>query len=128
MKTGSIVGAIDYHSYGQLILRPWGDTRTNPPNNDKLTELGTLMRSAILSAGGVAYTSQKSYDLYPTTGSADDWYYDNAAKIKLVYTFEVRDTGKNGFILPTSEIIPTGKENLAAFIVFAEYVKKQLDN
>eukprot|EP01120_Amphizonella_sp_Union-15-10_P014818 TRINITY_DN7348_c0_g1_i3.p1 TRINITY_DN7348_c0_g1~~TRINITY_DN7348_c0_g1_i3.p1 ORF type:complete len:453 (-),score=96.70 TRINITY_DN7348_c0_g1_i3:111-1370(-) len=126
-KTGSIVGAIDYHSYSQLILRPWGDTTTNPPNNANLMELGTRIRSAILGAPGVAYTSQKSIDLYATTGSASDWYMVNTVSYsKYAYTIELRDTGRNGFVLPVSEILPTGIENLAGFIEFATYIRSKL--
>lgn len=36
------------------------------------------------------------------------------ANIKYVFAIELRDTGKNGFNLSTSEIIPTGLEALYA--------------
>jgi len=42
------------------------------------------------------------------------------ANIKYVFALELRDTGKDGFNLSTSEIIPTGKE---AFCAISELVK-----
>jgi len=42
------------------------------------------------------------------------------ANIKYVFALELRDTGKYGFNLPTSEIIPTGQE---AFCAISELPK-----
>jgi hypothetical protein len=36
------------------------------------------------------------------------------ADIKYSYTFELRDTGNYGFVLPTKFIIPTGEETFDA--------------
>jgi len=50
-----------------------------------------------------------------TAGCADDWAKEIAG-IKYAYTFEVRDTGKYGFLLPPEEILPTAQETMKAFI------------
>lgn len=42
-------------------------------------------------------------------GGADDWAY-GVAGIPYVYTIELRDTGRYGFILPKEYITPTGEE------------------
>lgn len=42
-------------------------------------------------------------------GGADDWAF-GVAGIPYVYTIELRDTGRYGFILPKEYIIPTGEE------------------
>lgn len=42
-------------------------------------------------------------------GGADDWAY-GVAKIPYVYTVELRDSGRYGFMLPKDQIIPTGEE------------------
>lgn len=39
---------------------------------------------------------------------------------KIVYTFELRDRGRHGFLLPTKEIIPTALETLDALITVLE--------
>jgi len=55
-----------------------------------------------------------STDLYSdaAAGSASDWAFSKSgAAIKYSYTFELRDKGQNGFIMPQSKIIPTGNSN-----------------
>jgi hypothetical protein len=41
------VGAIDWHSYGQLILRPWGYSNATAPEDAWLKELSTEMANII---------------------------------------------------------------------------------
>lgn len=118
---GPFYGAIDYHSYSQLILRPYGWTTTLPPNNALATTVGNGIRTKILAVNGVSYTSEASWELYYTTGTAQDWYYSEA-KVPLSYTIELRDTGTYGFQLPASQIKPTGAENWAGFVYFIQAV------
>jgi hypothetical protein len=42
-----IIGAIDWHSYGQLILRPWGWTADPAPDEEQLAQLGDEMKELI---------------------------------------------------------------------------------
>lgn len=42
------------------------------------------------------------------SGITVDWAYDNG--IKYAFSFELRDTGRYGFLLPATEIIPTAQE------------------
>jgi hypothetical protein len=37
----------------------------------------------------------------------------------VAFTSELRDTGQFGFVLPDSEIVPTGVEQMAATVEFA---------
>jgi len=120
-KNGPFIGAIDFHSYSQLILRPYGWSRQLPPNDAQAKLVGDTIRATILAVHNQAYTSQPSWALYPTTGSAQDWYY-GGAKIPLSYTIELRDTGRYGFQLPANQIIPTAEENWAAVKYFATYI------
>jgi len=125
-KNAPIIGAIDWHSYSQLILRPWGWTRNDSPDEQLLKSIGDGIRQAVLESGGVPYTSQKSIDLYTTTGTASDWFYDDEASATNLgfraagYTIELRDTGRYGFLLPPSEIIPNGEEMVPAVLYFAQ--------
>lgn len=70
--------------------------------------------------------------MYPTSGTANDWYYGDEVKNTLGqpaygYTIELRPSSAsfNGFVQPASEILPTGEEEVEAFFAFAKYV---LDN
>jgi len=113
--------ALDFHSYSQLILRPAGWTNTPTANETVLSAVGTGIRSAILAVNNIAYTSQRSYQLYQTTGTSTDyWYY----KSNIVYSYciELRDTGNYGFQLPANQILPTGRENFAGLKYWANYL------
>lgn len=47
-------------------------------------------------------------------GTTIDWAYDNG--VKYSFTFELRDTGRYGFLLPSSQIIPTATETWPALL------------
>jgi hypothetical protein len=59
---------------GQLILRPYGWTNADSPDEAVHRTLGAAMAAAIAGVSSEAYTSQKSIALYATSGSASDWY------------------------------------------------------
>jgi len=114
--TGStVLFAIDYHSYSQLILSPYGWTRNNPPNKSTLTTLGSGIASTIRAAYGLTYVSQGSWELYFTSGGATDWF-NSKGMVPIAYTIELRDTGQYGFLLPEAQIIPCSIENWNAFL------------
>jgi hypothetical protein len=58
---------ITLHSYSQLVLWPWGWTSADSPNHTQLQTLGRKM------AYFNSYTPQQSNDLYPTSGTSDEW-------------------------------------------------------
>ena len=110
----NLVGFIDYHSYGQLILWPWGYTTNSPPDWVELDRIGRLMKEHVESAYGVQYREgQTSRTLYLASGVSNDWAYG-------VYrvpgmSIELRDTGSFGFLLPPDQIRATQHENYLAF-------------
>lgn len=60
---------VSLHSYGNLVLYPWGNVADAAPN-----EVGLKQISDKLGALS-GYTSQRSIDLYTTSGTTDDWAY-----------------------------------------------------
>jgi len=120
---GPFILAVDYHSYSQLILRPYGWSRNPAPNEAVSKLVGDGIRDAIRGVHSKTYTSEASWELYITSGSAQDWWYSEA-KVPFSYTIELRDTGAYGFVLPPAQIIPTGEENYAAFLYYSAYVLK----
>lgn len=96
---------VDLHSYGELILFNWGDDEnqtTQPPMNfrnpaydarrglqgdasyreyippadqDAVRQGGERMQVAIAAVRGTSYTVQQSFELYPTSGTSDDYVY-----------------------------------------------------
>lgn len=47
-------------------------------------------------------------------GTTIDWTYDHG--VKYSFTLELRDTGYYGFLLPSTQIIPTATETWAALL------------
>jgi len=126
MKTlGNIKAAVDIHSYSQLLLRPYGWTTAPPPNDRQLFTLGAEMQTIIRNTHGMQYKNDASWQLYYTTGTAQDWYFSKA-NISIAYTFELRDTGRFGFLLPANQIIPSGEEIWAALFHLSKYVYNSL--
>ena len=105
---------IDWHSYGQYILTPYGYScsavASNQAEHDSLAA-GT--GSAIRAQGGTTWTTGPSCrTLYATSGSSTD-YLGDVAGAEFSLTVELRDTGANGFVLPASQILPSGREQWA---------------
>lgn len=55
-------------------------------------------------------------------GCSVDWGHGTLGA-KYSYVVELRDTGRYGFTLPESQIIPTGQETYAGVMALLEYVK-----
>jgi len=121
IANGPFTATVDYHSYGQLIMRPYGWTNVPPTTDPILKTVGDTWRERVLAVNGVSYTSQNAYQLYYTSGGARDWYFSEG-KVPYSFTVELRDTGTYGFELPAAQIIPTGDENYAGFLYYLGFV------
>ncbi len=92
----NLVAYLDWHSYSQLILRPYGYDYIVAPEPDEslMAQMGDAMAAAILGTHGKSYTSEPSYNLYLASGIAPDWGYDIGGAFS--WTIELRDTGSYG--------------------------------
>jgi hypothetical protein len=72
---------ITLHSYGDLVLWPWGHSNSLPPDSLALQRLGERM------ARFNDYEPAQSVGLYPTSGTTDDWSYGTLGLAS--YTFEI---------------------------------------
>ena len=59
------------------------------------------------------------------SGGTIDWTYNQG--IKYSYTFELRDTGHYGFLLPANQIIPTAQETWLALMAIMKHAYKTSD-
>ncbi|CBX93159.1 similar to carboxypeptidase A1 precursor [Plenodomus lingam JN3] len=105
---------LDIHSYGQYILWPYGyNCNLVPENSAQHRTLATRAQSAIQAVSGTPYTVGPSCStLYATTGSSTD-YTDVVGNATYSYTYELRDTGRFGFVIPANQIQPTVRETWA---------------
>lgn len=110
-----LVAHLDLHSFGQLVLYPWGDVFEPAPDDAALSATANAMADA-MDAGGAGYTAIQGVDLYPAAGNAIDWSYGDAGLHAV--TMELRPTDEEiGFVLPPGEIVPVGDEVFAGLWV-----------
>ncbi|WP_030749971.1 M14 family metallopeptidase [Streptomyces sp. NRRL F-5135] len=99
-----IKAAIDFHTYSELVLWPYGYTTADTApglTQDDRDAFATVGREMAASNG---YTPEQSSDLYITDGSIDDWLWGNQ-KI-FAYTFEMYPKGASGGgFYPPDEVI-----------------------
>ncbi|XP_059849384.1 carboxypeptidase B-like [Hypanus sabinus] len=120
-KYKGIKAYITMHSYSQMCLFPYSYTYSLAPD---YKELNFIARNAVMvlrSLYGTRYTyGPGSLTIYPSAGGSDDWAYDIG--IKYSFTFELRDLGQYGFLLPESQIKPTCEETMLAINYITSYV------
>lgn len=120
---GNFKAFVSIHSYSQMLLYPYGYTKT--PVRDQ-TELHNLAKKAITDLASL-YGTRYRYGsiintIYQASGGTIDWTYNQG--IKYSYTFELRDTGRYGFILPANQILPTAKETWLALMAIMDHTSK----
>ena len=112
----------DMHSYGQLLLHPWGFTSAPPPGHSLYQRLGAEMAALILAVHGRTYDYGPAYTtLYPVSGDLTDWAW--GAQHAYSTVIELRG---NDFVLPPSEIIPNCEEILPAALHLANRMIRPL--
>lgn len=104
---------IDWHSYGQYILLPYGyncDVRAS--NHARQTTLAQGLAQRIQQSYGTQFTYGPACStLYLTTGDSTD-YITDVAGAEFAWTIELRPTSSsgNGFVLPANQILPSAIE------------------
>lgn len=120
-------GYIDFHSYSQSILYPYGYSCEEEPRDKE-----NLLELAYGIAKVIRWTSGKHYSVLPlcndrefdsedgSGGCALDYMY----KIHAIWAFQIklRDTGNHGFLLPKKNIVPVGKEIYNSVKYFCDFI------
>lgn len=111
---------IDWHTYSELILWPYGftydDTAPGLTQDDR--DAHAALGQNMAATNG--YTPEQSSDLYITDGTIDDWMW---GQFKIFsYTFEMYPrSGGGGFYPPDEQIVPQTTRNREAVLRFLEY-------
>ena len=114
-------GVINYHSYSQEILYPWGYTQKPIRDHRDWTLISNLakrMHMAIESVHGEYYDPKQSSQFYPTAGGASDWIYGIYGIPAFTIELRPAERWQGGFRLPANQILPTYEENKPAAFEF----------
>ncbi|WP_395363073.1 M14 family metallopeptidase [Streptomyces sp. YH02] len=99
-----ITAAIDFHTYSELVLWPFGWTTANTAPGMTLDDRNAFAAVGGKMAASNGYTPEQSSDLYITDGSIDDYLWGTHRIFG--YTFEMypSSSGGGGFY-PPDEVI-----------------------
>lgn len=100
--------ALNYHTYSNLLLYPWGYINQPTPDNAIFAEYtADMTRYNNYTAG------QAPVILYDVNGSTDDWMYgEQTTKPKILSLTPEVGSSSDGFWPPQSRIFPLAQENL----------------
>ncbi|CAL8319352.1 carboxypeptidase A5 [Gadus morhua] len=117
---GNMKAFVSIHAYSQMLLFPYGFTKSPARDHGELNELAKKAITNLASLYGTRYRYGSIINtIYQASGGTIDWTYDQG--IKYSYTFELRDTGRYGFILPANQILPTAKETWLALMTIMDH-------
>lgn len=102
VENHNFVMAFNNHSYGNLLLYPYGYAENVPTPEDALFE---AVGDELVSRNG--YTNQLSSDLYPAAGDSDDFMYGTVGTHTKIYAY-TPEIGPS-FWPSSNEIIPIAK-------------------
>ncbi len=99
-----IKAAIDFHTYSELVLWPFGYTYSDTAPGLTADDLAVFKKIGTSMAASNGYTPEQASDLYITDGTIDDWLWGNQKIFS--YTFEMypASSGGGGFY-PPDEVI-----------------------
>ncbi|HEX6864475.1 MAG TPA: M14 family zinc carboxypeptidase [Thermoanaerobaculia bacterium] len=108
---------IDFHSYGELVMWPYGYTTADVPADMTVDDHDTLVAMGQAMAATNGYTPQQASDLYITDGGVRDWLY--GAHRVFSFTFEMYPvtSGQGGFY-PPDEVIPAQTSRNRAAVLY----------
>lgn len=112
-QTTGIKFYVDWHSFSQLILLPYGYSCSAQASNlNTQTTLAAGVSSAIKGVNGLTFKYGPTCStIYQTAGGSND-YVQDVAKADLAWAVELRPASSSGggFAVPASNILPSGKE------------------
>ncbi len=111
------VAGISYHSYSELVLYPYGYAYgVVAPDQEALEELAIDMAVTIPAQNGGNYTPLPGWDLYPCTGTTDDYSYGTHG----IFSFTIELATE--FIPPAGQVGGICEDNIDAAMILLDRV------
>ncbi|MDX2115912.1 MAG: M14 family zinc carboxypeptidase [Planctomycetota bacterium] len=118
-------GHVDLHTFSQLVLSPYGYTSELPARQAEIGPVTDAQLQAMAAVfGGTWIGGPANETLYAASGTAPDWTF--TATGALAFTYELRDTGFYGFVLPPEQIVPAAREAYAGILALADHIVRRL--
>ncbi len=113
---------LSYHSYGELLLYPWGYTYAFTPEHEIFQALG----DRLTADNGYLPGNPAMGAIYITNGDSDDWGYGDTTNRPRVFAFtpEVNSSAEGGFGPPDTLIAPTFQKNLTMNLLAIDYADR----
>ncbi len=111
MDSHHFVAGLNYHSYGELVLFPFGyNNGVVAPDHDALEEL------AIAIATPMGYNPQQAWELYPAMGTTDDYSYGMHGTFSFLIELATE------FIPPAAQVQSICNENIQPAMILLDRV------
>lgn len=112
--------ALNYHSYSNLLLYPWGWSEDPCEHDDLLHDFSVIMTQENNYVYGPGSTT-----IYPTNGGSDDWMYGEQTTKDVIFSYTPEiGSSSDGFWPTISRIIPLCQEQMWQNISAARLVGK----
>ncbi|KAG0343029.1 Carboxypeptidase A4 [Podila horticola] len=123
-KKKNVIAYLDFHAYSQLWMSPFGaDCEQTPKDDEDIIEGGMVAAKGLYDVHNKKFVVGSVCSIiYQASGGSIDWTYADG-HVKYSYGIELRDTGRYGFLLPESEILPSSEETLAAVVSLASFIR-----
>ncbi|KAH1011513.1 hypothetical protein HUJ04_000864 [Dendroctonus ponderosae] len=118
---------LSFHSYGEMMLYPWGYAPELPENHEDLHYVGQLAATAIDQASTINSqyrVNSSAILLYEAAGGSDDWVKAEG-KVDLSYCVELPDgDAPFFFMIPARQILPAVRETFEGVKAFHAYIEE----
>ena len=115
VENHNFVAGISYHSYSELVLYPFGYAEgVVAPDQAALEELAIDMAVTIPSQYGGNYTPEAAWELYPCTGTTDDYSYGTHG----IFSFTIELATE--FIPPAAAVTGICDDNIEAAMILLD--------
>ncbi|MBN2621407.1 immune inhibitor A [candidate division WOR-3 bacterium] len=118
---------MSYHSYGEVIMWPWGWTPVGSPDSTVFERFGARISNQINRISGGTYNAGQTYSvLYPLGGGSIDWMYSYGHWVSgrpcLAYLTEVGTS----FYQPVGNLDHICRENFKGLKLYAELCRDSI--
>ncbi len=105
LRSKPFIAGISYHTYGQYVLYPFGyQSNLYAPDETELRLLAESVAAVVGGQQGGFYDPMPSWELYPVSGSLDDWAYGELGIF--AYTIEMATE-----FIPNASAVPQVVQN-----------------